>query len=129
MNPPHRFQRHFTLVEARELLPRIRQWLAEIRQLQQGVERASGRNAELLAEGRDLGGERINGQLRELARLRELVAEFETREIHIKDLARGLIDFPARRGDREIFLCWQEGEPDITYWHDLDSGFAGRQEM
>ncbi len=129
MSQPLRFRRHFTLSEARELLPRVQNWLGEIRHLQQVVERGSGRNSELFAEGRDLGGERINDQLRDLARMRELLGEFESLEIQIKDLARGLIDFPALRGDREIFLCWQEGETDITYWHDLETGFAGRQSM
>lgn len=127
MNAAHRFQRHYTLAEAKALLPRVQNWLGEIRHLQQVVERGSERNAGLFAEGRDLGGERINGQLRDLARMRELLGEFESLEIQIKDLARGLLDFPALRGDREIFLCWQEGETDITYWHELETGFAGRQ--
>jgi hypothetical protein len=115
------------LAEARALLPRVQNWLGEIRHLQQVVERGSERNAGLFAEGRDLGGERINDQLRDLARMRELLGEFEALEIQIKDLARGLLDFPALRGDHEIFLCWQEGETDITYWHELETGFAGRQ--
>jgi hypothetical protein len=105
----------------------VQNWLGEIRHLQQVVERGSERNAGLFAEGRDLGGERINDQLRDLARMRELLGEFEALEIQIKDLARGLLDFPALRGDHEIFLCWQEGETDITYWHELETGFAGRQ--
>jgi hypothetical protein len=50
-------------------------------------------------------------------------------EIQIKDLGRGLLDFPALRGDREIFLCWQEGEADVACWHELDTGFAGRQQV
>lgn len=129
MSRPHRFHKHYTLDEARELLPAVQKWLAEIRQLRQGGERASERNSELLAGGRDLGGERINDQLRSLVRLKDLLAEFEHREITIKDLERGLVDFPALRGDHEIFLCWEEGELDIEFWHDLDAGFAGRQRV
>lgn len=127
MNSARRFQRHYTLAEARELLPRVQNWLGELRHLQRAVERGGDRNSALFAEGRDLGGERINDQLRDLARMRELLAEFEVSEIQIKDLARGLLDFPTLRGDREIFLCWQEGETDITHWHELETGFAGRQ--
>lgn len=129
MSESRKFSRHYTVAEARELLPRLRNWLGELRHLQQVVERGADRNAALFAEGRDLGGERINGQLRDLTRMRELIAEFEGLEIQIKDLGRGLLDFPALRGDREIFLCWQEGESDVTYWHELDTGFAGRQEV
>lgn len=129
MSAPRKFSRHYTVAEARELLPRLRHWLAELRQLQQVVERGANRNATLFAEGRDLGGERINGQLRDLTRMRELLSEFETLEIQIKDLGRGLLDFPALRGDCEIFLCWEESEPDVTCWHELDTGFASRQQV
>jgi hypothetical protein len=129
MSRPHRFHKHYTLDEARELLPAVQKWLAEIRLLRQAVGRATERNSELLAGGRDLGGERINDQLRSLVRLKDLLAEFERREITIKDLGRGLLDFPALRGDHEILLCWEEGELDIEFWHDLDAGFAGRQRV
>ena len=37
--------------------------------------------------------------------------------------------FPAVRAGREVFLCWELAEPDITHWHDLDSGFAGREQL
>ena len=129
MSEFRKFSRHYTVAEARELLPRLRNWLGELRHLQQVVERGADRNTALFAEGRDLGGERINDQLRDLTRMRELIAEFEALEIQIKDLGRGLLDFPALRGDREIFLCWQEDEADVTYWHELDTGFAGRQQV
>jgi len=126
---PQRFRRHYSPAEARELLPGIRRWLDEIRTLQRDLQRAAERNAALFAEGRDLGGERINGQLGALARLREVAREFSQREIQIKDLERGLIDFPSLRGDREVLLCWEEGEADIEFWHDLETGFAGRQPL
>ena len=129
MSEARKFSRHYSVVEARELLPRLRNWLGELRHLQQVVERGADRNTALFAEGRDLGGERINDQLRDLTRMRELIAEFEGLEIQIKDLGRGLLDFPALRGDREILLCWQEDEADVSYWHELDTGFAGRQQV
>lgn len=125
MTPARLFRRHFTVAEARELLPRVHGWLAEIRHLQKVVERGGDRNAELFADGRDLGGERINDQIRDLARMRELLGQMEAMDIRIQDLARGLVSFPALRGDREILLCWQEGEPDITSWHEADPAPAG----
>ncbi len=45
----------------------------------------------------------------------------------LKDLDRGLVDFYSLHGDRLIFLCWQLGEPEVTHWHSLESGFTGRQ--
>jgi len=44
-------------------------------------------------------------------------------------LNRGLIDFPSMREGREIFLCWEKDEDDIEYWHDLESGYAGRERL
>ena len=129
MTPPRRFHTHYTVVEARSLLPSLRLWLAELRLLHRDLERGSERTGELLAQGNDLGGERINDQLRSLARVKELHAEFSARDLQLRDLERGLVDFPALRGDVEVLLCWEDGEDDIEFWHDLDSGFAGRERL
>ena len=61
--------------------------------------------------------------------LRLPLEEFENRGIIIRDLQRGLIDFPALQDDREVYLCWLYGEERIDYWHELDTGFAGRQPL
>ena len=45
----------------------------------------------------------------------------------IKDINIGLLDFPALREGREVYLCWQLGEGEIAFWHEVDSGYAGRQ--
>jgi hypothetical protein len=71
----------------------------------------------------------VNEWVRTLADLRLALEEFRTREIVIKDLDRGLIDFPAIIGGREVFLCWEKDEDDIEFWHDLDSGYAGRERL
>jgi hypothetical protein len=47
--------------------------------------------------------------------------------IELKDLQTGLIDFPAMREGRVVYLCWRLGEPEVGYWHELETGFAGRQ--
>ena len=47
----------------------------------------------------------------------------------LKHVDQGLIDFPALREGREVYLCWRLGEPTIGWWHDLDTGFAGRQPL
>jgi hypothetical protein len=61
--------------------------------------------------------------------LRGGVAGLAERDIVLRDLERGLVDFPALRDGHEVYLCWVEGEPDIEFWHDLDAGFAGRQSL
>jgi hypothetical protein len=47
----------------------------------------------------------------------------------VKDVNTGLVDFPSQRDGREVFLCWRYGEERVAYWHDLDAGVAGRQEV
>ena len=48
---------------------------------------------------------------------------------HVKDLDRGLVDFPAFREGREVLLCWQLGEDEVCHWHELDEGYGGRQSL
>ncbi len=49
--------------------------------------------------------------------------------IELKSIDDGLIDFPSERDGRVVYLCWRLGEDDITWWHDIDDGFAGRQPL
>src|SRR3954454_20518197 len=58
--------------------------------------------------------------------LRSGAAEFDARDIVLRDLDGGLIDFPSLREEREVYLCWIDGEADIGFWHELDAGSAGR---
>jgi hypothetical protein len=124
-----RFQRHFTRDEANALLADIRHWLARIELLRARMQRDEQNVRSLMRSGEDVGGASVNEQVRALAELQALLAEFTSRGIVIKDMDRGLIDFPSLMGDREVFLCWTNGEAAVEYWHDLDAGFAGREPL
>ena len=62
-------------------------------------------------------------------RFSELIAELETLGVELKDPLSGLLDFRAKRGDQEVYLCWRIGEESVDFWHTLDGGFAGRRPM
>jgi hypothetical protein len=62
-------------------------------------------------------------------RMREFVQELTALGVELKDFFTGLVDFPARRGGRDIYLCWKLGEAEVAYWHEMDAGFAGRQKL
>jgi hypothetical protein len=47
----------------------------------------------------------------------------------VKDLDAGLVDFPAERDGRAVFLCWQLGEDEVAFWHGVEEGFAGRKPL
>ena len=123
------FTEHFTVAEARELLPQVRAWFNEIDALTDRIRESDERFAPRLKSGADLGGREVSGQFRDMARVQAVLSEFNRRQIQIKDLQRGLIDFPAILDDREVFLCWERSENDLTHWHDLEAGFAGRQRL
>ncbi len=123
------FRKHYTREEARALLPQIRGWFNQLTQLRKDFEKVEKRSSQRLAEGSDLGGESTNQWVKILCAIKVILTEFEQREIQIKDLARGLIDFPAIIGGREVFLCWEREDDDIEYWHELDAGYAGREKL
>ena len=125
----HRFKKHYTREEARALLPSVRKWLQQLHELRDWLRQRDAEIEKALGEGRDLGGELINTWIKYLSQLQRLLREFQSREIQLKDLDRGLIDFPAIIGGREVFLCWEKDEEDIEFWHDLESGYAGRERL
>jgi len=123
----YQFRKHYTRDEARELLPQLREWLDRLCELRAQLQTQDKSITALLEPGRDIGGELVNAWVRTLAELRVTLAEFYHRDIQIKDLDRGLVDFPAILDGKEVFLCWEKSEPDVGFFHDLETGFAGRQ--
>ena len=130
-------KRYFTLEEANQQIP----WLASVFQrLQPLRDKVAVQQQELAAivlRSRGNGGTSAE---QELARLREelntcsreiqhLVQEVTETGIVVRDLDRGLVDFPHRREGREVYLCWIEGEDQVRYWHETDVGFARRQPL
>ena len=45
----------------------------------------------------------------------------------VKDIDEGLVDFPFKLNEKDVFLCWQLGEDKIRFWHDPESGVEGRR--
>jgi len=125
----HRFDKHYSREEASALLPQIRKWLAELNRQREAMQRFETRLSGLTEAGNDVGGDTVNNWIRSLAAMQEVLAEFQRRRIFIKDLSRGLLDFPALIGGREVFLCWEQDEEDVEFWHDLETGYGGREKL
>jgi hypothetical protein len=68
---------------------------------------------------------------RSAARIAELVEEIQGAGVQMKDLDRGLVDFPAEHpaSGETVLLCWELGEPEVGHWHGLEEGFAGRKPL
>lgn len=125
----HQFNKHYTRDEARALLPQIRRWLEQLAELRDRLRASEQRAGALMERGEDAGGDLVNTWVRQMADLRLVLMEFQKREVLIKDIDRGLVDFPAIIGGKEVFLCWEKDDADIEFWHDLESGYAGRERL
>ena len=123
------FTKHYTRDEAQALLPQVRKWLEQLEQARDHLLKYDKRLSALMEPGRDAGGDLVNSWARTMADFRGAMGEFERREILIKDIDRGLLDFPAIIGGKEVLLCWEKDEDDIEFWHDLDAGYAGRERL
>ena len=122
--------RHFTVKEANALLPRVRVILESVLAARQRIIDAQPEVWPVLEKAVGNGRSQKAGQLvEEFKKVERGIQAIKSLGIVVKDINTGLIDFPALRGDREVFLCWRYGEPDVAYWHDLQAGFAGRQPL
>lgn len=122
-------QKYFTVASANRALVLVRRVTQDI----------VDRYAELMAlrsEREELAqtaghAERLELLQREISvridRLNHLQDELSDIGCELKDLATGLIDFPAQRAGRKVWLCWRLGEAELTHWHELESGFSGRK--
>ena len=121
--------RHYSLDEATALLPRVTELLGTMRAARDRLGDAEARAA-LGAAGPTNGGGQPGRIVSEgFIELRESMLELRDREIVLRDLDRGLVDFPTLREGREVYLCWEEGEQEIGFWHDPGAGFAGRRPL
>lgn len=124
-----RHDRHYTLEQARAELPWVAQQLEAMRDARKRLGDADARRA-LAGASPGNGGGRPGKHVGEaFVELQAGVTEMAQREIVLRDLDRGLIDFPAIRDGREVYLCWLDGEADIAFWHDIDEGIKGRQAL
>jgi hypothetical protein len=124
-----RHRRHYTLDEARGELAWLIGRLAAMRRARARLSNAETRRA-LASVAPGNGGGRAGRAVGDaFLELQAGAAALDEREIVLRDLDRGLVDFPSIRDGREIYLCWLDGEPDITHWHERDAGFDGRRPL
>ena len=121
--------RHFSREEANSLLPKLTPLLAQLQEAKQELTDAEAH--ELLSDAAHSNGGGEPGQQVGVAFLevRRLLETLEEAGIVLRDIDRGLVDFPALVDGREIYLCWELGEDEVAYWHELESGYGGRRPL
>lgn len=123
-------RRYFTVDEANALLPALTALLSELLAARQHILETRDAWEPIMKHASGNGGGAQGRTLFQDTETIHLTLEQVTEwGLLIKDVDTGLVDFPHLRGEREVFLCWRLGEPAIGYWHDVDSGFAGRQPL
>jgi hypothetical protein len=122
-------ERHFTRAEANALLPQLNALLGQLRESKDALtdEEAHEALAEAApANGGGGEGRQVGVAFLEVRRLLEAIGESG---IVLRDIDRGLVDFPALIDGREVYLCWELGEDEVAYWHDLEGGYGGREPL
>ena len=129
-------KKYYTPAEANASLPLVRAIVSDIMQLAAEL-RERGERLQKTGGGKqridDAHREELQQLQADLERDQEKIGEYFTElnrlGIELKDPFTGLIDFPCWMDDREVYLCWRHGEPQVAHWHELDAGFAGRQKL
>ena len=135
--PISRRSKTFTVDEANACLPLVRAITSDIVRLARDISERRQR-LELLTKGRDQVArdpyaEEVAHMQQVLERDSSRLHEYERELLELgaipQSAVEGLVDFPALMDGRLVFLCWKYDEPEVLYWHDRDSGFAGRQPL
>jgi hypothetical protein len=129
--------RVFTLEEANAALTELRPIVERMVQHRRDLTAAQTRQVELVTRIAGNGGDMVPSDLHDLAETiqREADAISECAErinqagAQVKSLEEGLLDFPAKRGEEDVLLCWKLGEDEIRFWHGTDEGFSARKRL
>jgi hypothetical protein len=118
-------ERRFTLDEANAELADLRERLPRVREARRGLISATSRVTEAVAA--DGGGVEGSDWFRHQQTLKAEIEHLSERGILLRDPETGLVDFPAEREGRRVFLCWRLGEEGVAFFHEEHSGFSGRK--
>lgn len=120
-------RKYFELDEAQRAVPYVSRIVADVQRCyQQALELRSRLDADHPPDNAD---ELRRDYDRLMDRLNRYLDELRLVGVELKDFEKGLVDFPAWHHDREICLCWKQGESAIGAWHEANAGFVGRQDI
>lgn len=118
--------RYFTTSEANAVLPDVARKFEVVMSCREEISKIE---RQMQAGGSSLAGYMEAKQMLNsaLTRFHEAMEALEATGVAVKDIQQGLLDFPSKRFDQEVWLCWKYGEDGIRFWHEIDSGFMGRK--
>jgi len=120
--------KYYTPEEANQALPVVRPKIAEMMDIGERIRAHQPEYWSVVQKSAGNGGNpALSKLLPDFDRLDFLLHEVQDMGVEVKDLTIGLIDFVAFHDGREVYLCWKFGEESIQFWHEMETGFAGRQ--
>jgi len=120
--------RYFTLQEANVTLKILRPMMDEVQAIRREILEHQPEIWSVMEKSAGNGGNpTLSRMVKSFDRLDGLIHGIQDLGVLIKDINTGLLDFPALRDGREVYLCWKYGEGDIEFWHEIEDGFAGRK--
>jgi hypothetical protein len=122
-------ERHYTVEEANALLPSVKPVLRRLRDANDELTDIEAHETLSEATPGNGGGDPGRKVSEAFLEVRRLLGTLEEAGIVVRDIDRGLIDFPAIRDGEEVYLCWELGEDSVEHWHDLESGYRGRRQL
>jgi hypothetical protein len=129
--------RVFTLEEANAALTELRPIVERMVQHRRDLTAAQTRQVELVTRIAGNGGDMVPSDLHDLAEtiqreadaISDCAEQINQAGAQVKSLEEGLLDFPAKRGEEDVLLCWKLGEDEIRFWHGTDEGFSARKRL
>jgi hypothetical protein len=121
--------RHYTVDQANAALEWVSERLERLRAARVQLSDEDAREALGEAAPSNGGGQPGKVVSEAFLELQRALGELQAMDVVLRDLERGLVDFPAMRDGREVYLCWESGEDEIGFWHDLESGYGGRRPL
>ena len=122
-------ERHFTREEANALLPQLTAMLDRLRDAKDDLTDEEAHEALSEAAPSNGGGDEGKQVGVGFLEVRRLLETIEQSGIVLRDIDRGLVDFPALLDDHEVYLCWELGEDEVAFWHELETGYGGREPL
>lgn len=124
-----RHARHYTLEQAEAALPWVAERLRRLRAARELLGDLDAREGLSAASPSNGGGAPGRVVSEGFLQMRSAIGELQAVEVVVRDLDRGLVDFPALRDGEEVYLCWVEHEASVGFWHGLDAGFDRREPL
>ena len=124
------FDRLFTVQEANELLPKMKELLEEMYKRRDAMREKAPHMEPILQSAASNGGGRIGSEYGvEAYKLYLSIERVRELGVILKDMNMGLLDFPHEREGRVVFLCWHPPEERVEYWHEIEAGYQGRRPL